>query len=241
MEDWGKIIEEEKELITWILKTESEVKLREFAWSNFRKTAKVVNDDIEAPFIIWPAINREPYQVWLPVLLMQVVRLRIRSWLGEGDEIVVFGVPSSGKWYGEVWQQVKVLEKDGWQVSYPEVEKVKNLKVVPQNGWKVRVPSYVHARLEDGSRGEEEMVIREPDLFKGRVVVALDDAIAEGLTLSYLSRSLKQELGAKRVVVGGAMAKEMQGGRERLLKNQMIDKVISLVEVTKEVLNDLNR
>ena len=72
-------------------------------------------------------------------------------------------------------------------------------------------------------------------------MVALDDAIAEGLTLKYLGEAMKQELGVAKLVVAGAMAKEMQGGRRLLEEDKLIDKVVTLVEVTKEVLNDLDR
>ncbi len=226
------------EKIEEILRTEDGRKLREWAWEDFRKTAKLVESDPEAPFIIWPAINREPYQAWLPVLLMQLVRLKIRNW-DKSRSVVVFGVPSSGSWYGQVLEGVKVLERDGWQVKYAEVVKAKNHGGI--KGWRIGVPSYVHSRKQDGSRGKEEMVVSQPEMFRGATVVALDDAIAEGLTLKYLGEAMKQELGVAKLVVAGAMAKEMQGGRRLLEEDKLIDKVVTLVEVTKEVLNDLDR
>ena len=238
---WEGLIRQSQERIARILVTEDEVKLRELAWSDFRRTARLVNDDPEAPFIIWPAINREPYQVWLPVLLAQVVRLRLRGWERKGREVAILGVPSSGSWYGEVLRRMGVLERDGWRVSYPQIDKLKNLKKRPEKGWGVLVPSYVHSRGSDGSRGKEEMVVFEPDRLRGKVAVILDDAIAEGLTFEYLGRGIRHELGVEAVVVAGAMSKEMQGGIERLRRVKEIDKVISLVEVTKEVLNDFDR
>ncbi len=242
MVGWDELIKQEQETIERILGIKDGEELRDLAWNDFKKMAVVVDHNPESPFIVWPAINRQPYQPWLPVALLQVVRLKIKPWLDELNEAVVMGVPSSGQWYGEVLRRVGVLEKDGWQVSYARLEKEKNLASEIDTGvWRMGVPSYVYQRKQDGSRGKEEMVLFEPEAVRGKVAVVLDDAIAEGLTLSYLGEGLKRELGAKKVVVAGAMAKIMQGGKRKLEENEFIDKVVNLVEVNKEVLNDLDR
>ncbi len=242
MVGWDELIKQEQEAIERILGIKDGEELRDLAWNDFKKTAMVVDHNPESPFIVWPAINRQPYQVWLPVVLLQAVKLEIKPWLNELNEAVVMGVPSSGQWYGEVLKRVEVLERDGWQVSYARLEKEKNLVSEIGDGvWRVGVPSYVYQRKQDGSRGKEKMILFNYEVVRGKVVVVLDDAIAEGLTLSYLGEGLKKELGARKVVVAGAMAKTMQGGKKKLAENKFIDKVISLVDVTKEVLNDLDR
>lgn len=197
--------------------------------------------DADAPFIIWPAINREPYQPWLPVLMAAVAAYRIKNQIQiTGSHLVVFSTPASTTWYTPHIQQNNIFENLGYKVCYPRVLKSTQLddEKINEAVVSIQVPSYVHNRQKDGTRGDETMYIFNPEVFLGATAVVIDDVIAQGLTQQTLATTLRDYLEATQVIAVSAMSKEMQGGRQALCQSGLVDQVITLVNITRNMIQN---
>lgn len=216
------------DMLKLVLDTESAAEIRRFARARFAVEAAMMNDKPEAPFILWPAINKEPRQPWLPVALAKVARAEIpRSHRRD----VVATIPSSATWYGE---QIRAHHLYNGAV-YPLVAKAKQLEALslnPAEGIRIDVPSYVHNRQLDGTRGTQDMWFFTPEIYQGASLTLFDDALAEGYTGMAVARFAREELGVAEVHLAVPMAKAVQGGRERIMDSGLIDSVSTLITVT---------
>ncbi len=215
------------DMLKLVLDTDSPTELRRFAKARFAVEAAVQNDNHEAPFILWPVINRVP-EAWLPVALAKVVRAEAPH--TEKPQIIIT-IPSSAIWYGEHIREHHVFNG----AIYPLVAKQKqiselNLDTVTSR--QIAVPSYVHNRLADGQRGTQDMWFFTPELYAGAELTIIDDALAEGYTGLAIAKFAREELGVNSVYLGVPMTKAMQGGRERLLDSGLVDGISTLITVT---------
>lgn len=205
--------------------------LRRIAHARFQTEATVMNDDPHAPFILWPAINKEPRQHWLPLILGKVARAEFADQFN-GHKRIVVPVPASATWYMPTMRDNHLFNG----AAYPLVLKDRQLEPMgisldtPHTT--VSVHSYVHNRELDGSRGVQDIHFFTPEIYAGADLVLVDDALANGTTAFELARFAKEELEVDRVFLSVPMAKAQQGGIELLSTSPHLDGLSILVTVT---------
>lgn len=218
-----------------VYETDNPTLLRLIGKELFRREASVQNDNPDAPFILWPAINKEPRQPWLPVLLAKTAKADFHDQL-QDTHLVIVGPPASATWYIEYVQKHNIFPG----ARFPRVLKeaqIKELGLDTKDAQPIEVTSYVHNRQLDGSRGTQTMHIFDQHLFMPNgldvTLLLLDDAMAEGKTAEELAREAKKRFPISRVLIASPMAKLRQGGKDRLLQSPYIDGVSTIVDVVK--------
>lgn len=205
--------------------------LRRIAQARFAIEARMENDDFQAPFIRWPAMNSE-LKPWLPLLLAKVAK-RDFALSDNNDRLVVIGIPSSATPYIEGVQKHHLFSS----AVFPHLLKPQQFEKfgVSVNGTlSLAVPSYVHGRdPKTGARGTQDIFFFQSEVYEGATVVCFDDALAEGLSAEFIGKFVKQTLHARRFLVAVSMAKTVQGGEEKLKQSDVVDNLSVLIHVTK--------
>lgn len=204
--------------------------LRMIAGVRFGHEASVQNDDPQHPFILWPPINKEPHQPWLPILLASVAKQEFAPYLN-GDPLVVIAMPGSATWYIEHIKESNIFPN----ARFPLVLKERQLAQYNRplkEAHALQVPSYVHGRASSGEpRIPQTMYFFDPDLYKGANVIKFDDALAEGITTSVTAKFVVNTLGARSMLAAYPMAKEIEGGRTILESHPAVTALSTLISV----------
>lgn len=220
-----------RDLLSYVRRIDDARILRLIADARFQTEARVMNDDPKEPFILWEAINKEPRQHWLPLVLGKVVRTDFQHKL-TGNRQIIVPVPASASWYGATLRDNHLFRG----AQFPLVLKDRQLEEMAIDPDSTRatasVHSYVHNRKLDGTRGTQNIHFFNPDVYRGADLILIDDALAHGLTALELGQFAKEELGVNQVFLGVPMAKELQGGIDRVLSSPHIDGLSVLVTVT---------
>lgn len=206
--------------------------IREIARTRFPLEAATLNDDPSAPFVLWPAINREPFQPWLPVALGKVAQQDFHL-QNLRDHLVVIAAPRSATWYLDPIRTHDLFPG----ALFPDVLKQVQIQeggLLRDGTMEIDVPSYVHERdPKTNARGTQTIFFFDPGIYDGKSVIIFDDAIAEGMTLKTLAQFMKERLQAAQVFVAAPMAKQVQNGLATLRSDPNIAGVSVLINVTK--------
>jgi hypothetical protein len=206
--------------------------LRTIACDRFNEEANMVNDNDSQPFILWPAMNREP-QAWLPVLLARVIQQELKIYLAQKNQLIVIGVPKSATWYTDEIQKNNIFPN----ALFPQVLKksqIDELHLDTKDALVLPVPSYVHNRDPiSGMRNPQDIFFFEPKKYEDSTLLIFDDAIAEGITGVKFAEFSKNQLGAKHVLIASPMAKDIQGGLRRLNESSYVSGFSVLINVIK--------
>lgn len=218
------------DLLSLVVEIDDVSVLRHIAKIKFATDARMENEDNDAPFIRWPAMNQR-LEPWLPVLLAKVTGMELC--LKGRENLVIIAAPSSATPYIDYIKQHQVFPN----AQYPLVLKAHQFQqfgILQGDVPHIAVPSYVHGRNPlTGARGNQEVFFFEPGIYQGATVVFLDDALAEGLTVATTGAFVRSALQASQFWVGVSMAKAVQHGVDFLLGNSQIDGLSILIHVTK--------
>jgi len=206
--------------------------LYRFARQRFGTEAQMVNEDNLQPFILWPAINREPLQHWLPLALTKLALFEFPQLVDE-DKLIITAIPRSATWYLHIIKKLNLFPN----ASCPLLLKQSQFSTYRTSGngaVELPVPSYVHNRdPKTHKRGYQSIYFFNPNNYQGATVLFLDDAVAEGSTLATIAEFTKNELGAKQVFCVTPLTKEVQGGANLLKLSPYIAGFKTLITVTK--------
>lgn len=210
-----------EELFDLVMRENSVPVLKTIARFRFSTEAQVMNDNKNAPFILWPAINQKP-QPWLAALTGSIAKHELQL---SDNNLTILCVPSSASWYQDT------LKKIFPNAVYPRVTKhpEENLPLPIT----LEVPSYVHNRNMDGTRGTNTMYFYDRELYKPQgTTLIVDDALAEGYTAIELAKFLKNQFAQDTIYFASPLAKQMQGGIIRLKKSSLIKGMSIVITVT---------
>lgn len=221
-----------QDLFKLVLETQQVELLREIAKLRFPLEATLENKNPQEPFIVWPAINREPRQHWLPLLLAKVAKAELLQ--DRYERLVVIAAPRSATWYLPIIWENAVFP----QAVCPHVlkeDQLEEFKLQAEASFQLSVSSYVYNRhsRNGNPHGTQTWYFAEPGVYKNSTILMLDDALAEGVTGLTVTQALKEQLGASRVFYAAPMAKKVQGGLERMQQSPYISGMSILINVTK--------
>lgn len=211
------------EIMTIVMNESSSARLRAIAHSRFVIEAQVMNDTPESPFILWPAINKEP-QPWLATLTGKIAKQELHL---DTHDLTIICVPSSATSYTDPLKNIFP------QARFPKVLKRLTDSDKASKSISLEVPSYVHNRQMDGTRGTNTMHFFDLEQFKPNgTTLIVDDALAEGYTAieiaTFLTHQCKQDI----IYFATPLAKKIQGGEKRMREHGIIKGVSIVVNVT---------
>lgn len=167
--------------------------IRQIIAIRFFNEARLDNDDLKNPFIIWEAMNREP-QSWIALAIAKVAKKELN--IQDGDAI--FTIPSSGTWLEPE------LRKMFPNSIFPVLKKEKGSADISYAQFDVLSHS--------NSRAPRTMFLcSDPSDFLGRRIVIFDDVVARGDALKGVSTTLREITGGNTNITAAAvMDKTMQ-------------------------------
>lgn len=210
-----------EEVFNLVMQEHSIPLLKTIAHTRFDSEAQVMNDNTSAPFILWPAINKKP-QPWLAALTGTIAKHELQL---TDTNLTILCVPNSASWYQET------LTKIFPNAVFPRTTKYldRNLPF-PKT---LEVPSYVHNRNLDGTRGTNTMYFYDTELFKPQgTTLIVDDALAEGYTALEIAKFLKNQYAQDNIYFATPLAKEIQGGIIRLNNSGLFKGMSIVITVT---------
>lgn len=218
------------DLLSFVVKSNDIKTLRHIAQIRFAGEARMENEDNNAPFIRWLAMNQE-LKPWLPLLLAKVADRELS--LNEKQNLVVIAAPSSATPYIDHIKRYHLF----FNAQYPLVLKehqFEEFRVSKNDTPYIPVPSYVHGRDSlTGARGTQDVFFFQPEIYEDATIILFDDALAEGLTAETIGTFVKSRLHARQFLVGVSMAKAVQGGEDHLKTSGLVDGLSVLIHITK--------
>lgn len=210
-------------IMTIVMNESSSERLRSIAHSRFVIEAQVMNDTPESPFILWPAINKQP-QPWLAALTGKIANQELQL---DTHDLTIICVPSSATSYKDPLKNIFP------KARFPDVLKQLNDSVKRKHSIPLEVPSYVHNRQMDGTRGTNTMHFFDLEQFKPNgTTLIVDDALAEGYTAIEIATFLTHQCKQDTIYFATPLAKKIQGGEKRIKENGIIKGISIVINVT---------
>jgi len=200
----------------------------------FNQEAELLNDDPEAPFIVWKAMNRQP-EDWVALAKATIAQELIEPKVNL--DLVGF-VPRSA-----TWERAPVMKQAIFDSQFPQI--LKRDQITDEqfehivNQWlSFSVSSYTRNRQADGSRGTEAVYF-DPQFLGAKNVLLFEDVVAEGGVVISIASILKKEFGANFVGVVATMSKgPIQGGDENVMNSGVVDAYLPIMRVESVDVND---
>lgn len=218
------------DMLRLVRETHDPVLLRSIAHVRFAREASMENEDLNEPFVRWPVIN-QAFQPWLPVLLAKVVKAELQDKLN--GQLIVLAIPRSATPYMHpiIEEQLFPDAVTPWVLKEDQLELY---GVKPDHSVRLAVPSYVHGRNpQTKARNTQDILFFHPETYRGKTVLIIDDALAEGKSAITTGRFLKEELLAQTVLFATPLAKIMQGGESNIVQDGSIDAMSVIIHVTR--------
>lgn len=165
----------------------------------FKDTARLLNDNLEEPFILWGPMNSKP-EAWVAFALAKAIKLEMEI----TDDTHIMTIPSSGSWLRPGMREIFP------ENPYLDVMRKEDLKRGQPFFYEFDVPSHSRNRV-----CRPMVLLTNPDELRGKKVLLVDDVLARGDAAGHVSQMLKT-LGVISVQLGVVMSKLMQGGSDLL-------------------------
>eukprot|EP01130_Rhizamoeba_saxonica_P005616 TRINITY_DN223_c0_g1_i1.p1 TRINITY_DN223_c0_g1~~TRINITY_DN223_c0_g1_i1.p1 ORF type:complete len:239 (-),score=46.95 TRINITY_DN223_c0_g1_i1:35-751(-) len=190
-------------------------KLQQIMQIRFLNEFKLKNDDLENPFILWKSMNRDP-KPWVAFILAKIIVSKFE--IHPND--IILTIPSSGTWIEP--QLMKLLP----ECIYPKLVKI--TEDFDKYEHTFNVPSHSNDR-----KLKTMAYLSNCEEIKGKNVFIVDDVLARGDAMAYVSNYVMDVLGGN--VVGGAvvMSKSMQFDHQNDLDFECV-KVLDVVAVDRD-------